>query len=269
MLTIVALYANECTSSAIPMWEFLSRDEKMNHLYSMFAKQVQVYCKEKLSGDASQCKKNMMIYGVSKLNEMEESHLDAMDPYQRNANNILWDSMMDGHVDAQDERQRYLQREQYKQQNPLFKDETTGNEETSELGSAGQYEDDEHNNYLHAASHQNFAYVNKPNDLDSHEHLEQSTNYLMGSMVQYMMPDGTPVKEKISYTLPNDDDREDMMMGRKKMPTMQQLYDSIKTMDEDAKVIMELPPSTTTATESDDFASSRTIRTLYGSYKIH
>lgn len=61
----------------------------MNHLYSMFAKQVQNYCKEKAAGgDASQCKKNMMMYGVTKLNGMEESHLDTMDPYQRDANNI-------------------------------------------------------------------------------------------------------------------------------------------------------------------------------------
>jgi hypothetical protein len=61
---------------------------KMSHLYSMFAKQVQAYCQGKTSGDASQCKKSMMLYGVTKLNEMEESHLDQMDPYQRNANNI-------------------------------------------------------------------------------------------------------------------------------------------------------------------------------------
>lgn len=60
----------------------------MNHLYSMFAKQVQAYCQSKTNGDASQCKKNMMMYGVVKLNDMEESHLDQMDPYQRNANNI-------------------------------------------------------------------------------------------------------------------------------------------------------------------------------------
>ena len=61
----------------------------MSHLYSMFAKQVQVYCKGKGSGEAKEsCKNNMMVYGVTKLNDMEESHLDLMDPYQRNANTI-------------------------------------------------------------------------------------------------------------------------------------------------------------------------------------
>jgi hypothetical protein len=54
----------------------------------MFAKQVQNYCKGKTGASAAQCKKNMMLYGITKLNDMEESHLDKMDPYQRNANNI-------------------------------------------------------------------------------------------------------------------------------------------------------------------------------------
>lgn len=54
----------------------------------MFAKQVQAYCKDQTAGDAAQCKNEMMLYGVVKLGSMEESHLDEMDPYQRNANNI-------------------------------------------------------------------------------------------------------------------------------------------------------------------------------------
>lgn len=179
---------------------------------------------------------------------------------------------MDGHVDANDdERQQHLQREQYKQQNPLFKGEAaSGNEETHDLGSTDQYVDDEHNNYLHAATNYNYAYVNKPNDLDNPEHLEQNTNYLMGSNVQYMMPDGSPVKERIYYTSPSDDDREDMTMGSKQMPTMQQLYDSIKTMDEEPKIIIAIPPPTTTASSDDaTVLSSRTIRTFYGNYRIH
>jgi hypothetical protein len=54
----------------------------------MFAKQVQAYCKNKANVNTSQCKRNMMVYGMGKLNEMEESHLDSMDPYQRDANAI-------------------------------------------------------------------------------------------------------------------------------------------------------------------------------------
>lgn len=179
---------------------------------------------------------------------------------------------MDGHVDAKDERQQFLQREQYKQQNPLFRDDDVmGNEETSELGSTDQYEDDVNNNYLHqgAATNYNYAYVDKPNDLDNQEHLEQNTNYLMGSMVSYMMPDGSPVKDKVFSAAPEDDDREDMTMGSRRMPTMQQLYASVRTMDEEPKIIMELPPTTTTAPSSEATDASRTIRTLYGTYRIH
>lgn len=54
----------------------------------MFAKQVKDYCKDKHNANTSQCKRNMMVYGMEKLNEMEESHLDKMDPYQRDANAI-------------------------------------------------------------------------------------------------------------------------------------------------------------------------------------
>lgn len=61
---------------------------QLSHLYSMFAKQVKDYCKDKHNANVSQCKRNMMVYGMEKLNDMEESHLDKMDPYQRDADNI-------------------------------------------------------------------------------------------------------------------------------------------------------------------------------------
>lgn len=181
----------------------------------------------------------------------------------------VWDSMMDGHEDT-DKRQQHLQREQFKQQNPLFRDEAASNEETSQLGSTDQYEDDEHNNYLHqgAATNYMYAYVNKPNDLDNNEYLEQTSNYLMGSNPHYMMPDGSPVMDDRFYnTPPQDDDRADMTMGSRRMPTMQELYDSIKTMDESPKVIMELPPTTTPSEAAVE--PSRTIRTLYGTYRLN
>jgi hypothetical protein len=54
----------------------------------MFAKQVKDYCKNKGNANTSQCKRNMMVFGMQKLNGMEESHLDAMDPYQRDSDTI-------------------------------------------------------------------------------------------------------------------------------------------------------------------------------------
>lgn len=183
---------------------------------------------------------------------------------------------MDGQGDVQDERQQVLQREQYKQQNPLFRDDVTANEEATGLGSTDQYDYDQNNNYLRegSATNYNYAYINKPNDLDDQEYLEQNNNYLTGSMVSYMMPDGSPVKDNTLNTYPQDDDRADMTMGNRKMPTMQQLYDSIQTMDEEPKIIMELPPSQTTdrepeAVTTNSEPSSRTIKTLYGNYRVH
>jgi hypothetical protein len=61
----------------------------MSMLFNMFSKQVQTYCKTKNGQqNVSECKRNMMTYGVEKLNDMGDASLDKMDPYQRNADNI-------------------------------------------------------------------------------------------------------------------------------------------------------------------------------------
>jgi hypothetical protein len=61
----------------------------MSMLFNMFSKQVQTYCKTKNDQqNVSECKRDMMTYGVVKLNDMGDSSLDKMDPYQRNADNI-------------------------------------------------------------------------------------------------------------------------------------------------------------------------------------
>lgn len=59
----------------------------MSHLYSMFAKDVSKYCKTN-SDAAVKCKRDLLSFGVNKLEKMTETHLDAMDPYQRSANDI-------------------------------------------------------------------------------------------------------------------------------------------------------------------------------------
>jgi hypothetical protein len=150
---------------------------------------------------------------------------------------------------VQDERQLYLQKEQLHQQNPLFKD-------ADDL-------DDGHQNYLQhgAATSNNYAYASKPNDLDNHEPLEQNTNYLMGPMVSIMMPDGTPVKGQVQFIMPVDDDMHDMTMGQGRMPSIQEILDSM-TMDEKPKIIMEMPPITTTV-------RTRVAKTIKANYRNH
>lgn len=175
----------------------------------------------------------------------------------------------------QDQRQIYLQKEQLHQQNPIFKEnyEEATTALNSNFGGADLYENDEHSNYLHqgAASHSNYAYVSKPNDLDNHEYLEQNSNYLMGGAISWSMPDGTELKGAVPYTLPPDDDMHDMTMGQKRKPTMQELLDSMDsmTMDEKPKIIVELPPQQTTTIRPAAIRPSRLYRTLCNNHRCY
>lgn len=54
----------------------------------MFAKQVSSYCKGSQDMPTNMCKRNLLMYGINKLQDMNESHLDSMDPYQRGAHDI-------------------------------------------------------------------------------------------------------------------------------------------------------------------------------------
>lgn len=60
----------------------------MSHLYSTFAKQVSSYCKASGDLQPAECKRELLVYGLNKLHEMSEPHLDSMDPYQRGASDI-------------------------------------------------------------------------------------------------------------------------------------------------------------------------------------
>lgn len=57
---------------------------------------------------------------------------------------------------------------------------------------------------------------------------EQNTNYLSGPMVFRVRPDGTPVEEDRTKPLPTDDDRVEMTIGKEKLPTVEQIFDSFK-----------------------------------------
>ncbi|XP_060534249.1 rhythmically expressed gene 5 protein [Cylas formicarius] len=80
--------------SAIPMWEFLSKQEKTSYIYSLFAHQVENHCE---GSNVPECGRRLLKYGLGTLKNMPEERLDAMDPYQRGANNIIWEALMEGH----------------------------------------------------------------------------------------------------------------------------------------------------------------------------
>lgn len=54
----------------------------------MFAKEVSKYCRNNADIPVTKCKHDLLAFGVAKLEKMNDSHLDAMDPYQRSASDI-------------------------------------------------------------------------------------------------------------------------------------------------------------------------------------
>lgn len=55
------------------------------YLYSMFKNQVEEYCD---FSEMENCVDELTRYGLKRLREISENHLDEMDPYQRGASSI-------------------------------------------------------------------------------------------------------------------------------------------------------------------------------------
>ncbi|XP_016974356.1 rhythmically expressed gene 5 protein [Drosophila rhopaloa] len=95
-----AIHMQIASSSAIPIWEFLTRNEKMSHLYSTFAQLVSVHCKSTAAVGGlpvNQCKHNLLTFGSAKLQTLSDAQLESLDPYQRDANELIWSSIMRDH----------------------------------------------------------------------------------------------------------------------------------------------------------------------------
>ncbi|XP_071535021.1 uncharacterized protein Reg-5 [Panulirus ornatus] len=104
-LVVVSL-ATSVSSSAIPIWELLTRQEKMGRLMYVFIHLVEQYCKESTIPD---CQKVLTLYGMSNLVNEEEDSLDHMDPYQRNARSIIWEKVMKGSFKLPSSKNFYLE----------------------------------------------------------------------------------------------------------------------------------------------------------------
>lgn len=230
-----------CSGSAIPMWEFLARDEKMSHLYSMFAKDVSKYCRSNAGSVAiTKCKHDLLTFGVAKLEKMEDSHLDAMDPFQRSANDIIWDAIMDGHPMMQPKKQPAATSEQAPillmsgpfERNPLFDgiDEIKLKKNavrttTSNYAMDMEFYND--NRYDEPTGNQFPLATNVQLQYDVPSVNEPSTNYLTGPMVIRVRPDGSPVEEDRSRPLPRDDDIESMTSSGY-FPSVRQLSQNLQ-----------------------------------------
>lgn len=55
----------------------------------MFAKQVSSHCKSGANDlPVALCKRDLLVYGIGRLEHMSDAYLDNMDPYQRGVNDL-------------------------------------------------------------------------------------------------------------------------------------------------------------------------------------
>lgn len=171
------------TGSAIPMWEFLSRDEKMSHLYGLFSKQVAQFCADSSRPD---CTKNLLVSGIRSLAGMDDNVLDKLDPYQRGAKEMIWRAMVGS--------SRISSRVSHDGDESYF---TTGADlavsSDGETNGLGGEETASSGDYVPSES-------NGP--------------YLAGPMVIRVYPDGRPVPEDQKRPLPRDEDADEMRYSR-------------------------------------------------------
>lgn len=188
------------SGSAIPMWEFLSRGEKMSHLFNMFVKQVEDHCDQSTMPD---CNKVLMVYGLTNLAKMDDDSLDKMDPYQRGAQDIIWDSMMKGSykspgVSPTPSAATSTSPSRRNEAQDVYEDDgelTDGGNSLGGPGSAAQDQDDR------------FVF-----------------GHASGPMVVRVMPDGSPVPGDAERLMPRDEDAEEFRLMRgHPMPSLEEL----------------------------------------------
>ncbi|XP_025073062.1 rhythmically expressed gene 5 protein isoform X2 [Pogonomyrmex barbatus] len=177
------------TGSAIPMWEFLSRDEKMSHLYGLFSKQVARFCADSSRPD---CNKNLLISGIRSLASMDDNVLDKLDPYQRDAKEMIWRAMVGSN--------RFSSRISHENDDSYF---TTGADLLANSGSE--------TNGLGEETAASGDYVPS----------EASGPYLAGPMVIRVYPDGRPVPEDQKRPLPKDEDADELRYSR--LPSIEEI----------------------------------------------
>ncbi|XP_043289343.1 rhythmically expressed gene 5 protein isoform X2 [Venturia canescens] len=160
----------------------------MSYLYNIFSRQVAKYCADSSSPD---CNKNLLISGVRNLVNLDEIDLDRMDPYQRDADDIIWRAMMkDVRVPA-----KYSHEDSY----DLGKEDPLATSESDDNGLGEE-----------SARINDYA---RPSD--------KSGPYLVGPMVIRVFPDGRPVPEDAKKPLPRDEDVEEMKYS--KIPSISEI----------------------------------------------
>ncbi|XP_065369357.1 rhythmically expressed gene 5 protein [Calliphora vicina] len=209
-------------ASSIPIWEFLTRNEKMSYLYSTFAQLVSVHCKATTATSnipVNQCKRDLLSYGYEKLQTFNDAQLDAFDPYQRGASQLIWTSIMRDHPSSTLVTTRkplptppatsiviMTHQQQPSATKTKFIDSTTS---SHQYPKNPMFDSSEHKH--HYAMDMDIAYgqpsmAHNPQidvfDVSAHK------TYLTGPSVVRVKPDGSPVEEDQHRPLAKDDDLE-------------------------------------------------------------
>uniref|UniRef100_A0A0A1XB35 Rhythmically expressed gene 5 protein n=1 Tax=Zeugodacus cucurbitae TaxID=28588 RepID=A0A0A1XB35_ZEUCU len=208
---ILCVSMQMCCGSAIPIWEFLTRNEKMSYLYSTFGQLVSVHCKATAATTAmpvNECKRDLLAYGYEKLQTFSDSQLDLLDPYQRAANELIWSSIMRNHPSSTlittrkplptppDSSLIILTH-----QKPANTAAATGAHSQNPLF------DGEGENKHKFAMDMDITYGYGNGQTDNQKPSSTET-FLSGPLVFRVRPDGSPVEEDQNKPLPRDDDLE-------------------------------------------------------------
>ncbi|XP_019877859.2 rhythmically expressed gene 5 protein-like [Aethina tumida] len=188
--------------SAIPVWEFLRKEEKTSYLYSVFARDVEKVCS---SVPTPNCLQDTLKYGLDKLKAMSEEDLDGLDPYQHEGRNLVWTTLMSGHdlVEANPEPKATTTPKPNSYEDEL--DLTFGSE-----GSASAEIDD----VYRVKAPKDFVY--HVDDVEKEVVALDLEGAVGGPMVIMLHPDGSPV-QGVRKT-PQDDDFRQYQLSKFKLP---------------------------------------------------
>ncbi|KAM7341950.1 rhythmically expressed gene 5 [Cochliomyia hominivorax] len=211
-------------ASSIPIWEFLTRNEKMSYLYSTFAQLVSVHCKATAATSnvpVNQCKRDLLSYGYEKLQTFTDGQLDAFDPYQRGASQLIWTSIMRDHPSSALVTTRkplptppatsivIMTHQQHGVTKNKLADNTKTTSSTGHYPKNPMFDSSEHKH--HYAMDMDIAYgapsmAHNP-QIDVFDASAHKT-YLTGPSVVRVKPDGSPVEEDKNKAPVRDDDLE-------------------------------------------------------------
>ncbi|XP_055836438.1 rhythmically expressed gene 5 protein [Episyrphus balteatus] len=219
-LLILTVSLEMSSGSAIPIWEFLSRNEKMSYLYSTFAKLVSDHCKtntDTRTVPVNHCKRDLLNYGYEKLQTFADHQLDTLDPYQRGANELIWTTMIRGHPAVAIPPSRHPQPTQAPSSMVVLTHQNNPSYPSNPLF-------DEHERKHAFAMDMDTAYGYAPPAPASAEdrfsvHSTSATSfkqptYLSGPFVFRVRPDGTPIEEDKHRPYPVDDDLEAFQIAK-------------------------------------------------------